>query len=58
MNETIRKIDSKFKDSLWPGMDYLTGSYNKLSLPRSKSGVASTLLTNEGIIQEFKDSER
>jgi len=32
-SKTIRKIDSKFKDSLWPGLDYLAGSYNKLSLP-------------------------
>ena len=32
-SKAIRKMGKKYKDALWPSVDYLTGSYNKLSLP-------------------------
>ena len=31
----IRKMGNKYDDALWPSINYLTGSYNKLSLPVS-----------------------
>jgi len=32
-SKTIRKMGEIYDDALWPSVDYLTGSYNKLSLP-------------------------
>jgi len=32
-SKAIRKMGKKYNDALWPSFDYLTGSYNKLSLP-------------------------
>jgi endonuclease/exonuclease/phosphatase family metal-dependent hydrolase len=29
-SKTIRTINGKFKDALWPGLNYFNGSYNKL----------------------------
>ena len=29
----VRKMNGRFKDTLWPGLNYFAGSYNKLSLP-------------------------
>jgi len=32
-SKAIRKMGKVYDDALWPSVDYLTGSYNKLSLP-------------------------
>lgn len=32
-SKTVRKMNATFDDALWPGFEYFTGSYNKLSLP-------------------------
>ena len=32
-SKAIRKMGKIYDDALWPSFDYLTGSYNKLSLP-------------------------
>ena len=32
-SKAIRKMGKIYDDALWPSVDYLTGSYNKLSLP-------------------------
>jgi endonuclease/exonuclease/phosphatase family metal-dependent hydrolase len=32
-SKAIRKMGRVYDDALWPSFDYLTGSYNKLSLP-------------------------
>ena len=29
----VRKMNGRFKDTQWPGLNYFAGSYNKLSLP-------------------------
>ena len=33
ISRTIRKTLSRYQDCLWPGMDYLTGTYNHLPWP-------------------------
>ena len=33
VSRTIRKTLSRYQDCLWPGMDYLTGTYNHLPWP-------------------------
>jgi len=32
-SKAIRKMGKIYDDALWPSFDYLTGSYNKFSLP-------------------------
>ena len=32
-SKSIRKMEKVFDDALWPSLDYLTGSYRKISLP-------------------------
>ena len=32
-SKAIRNMGKKYDDALWPSFDYVTGSYNKLSLP-------------------------